>query len=113
VGLVVQSNSPAVTGSVVTFHAVLSSLNRSAVNESFVYVWINNAVNHSSSYFDITTTAAGTEANLSKVFSMDVLPGHYLMEVRVFRQADAWLMAFKYVHPVAIGYHNFSLTGKY
>jgi len=113
VSLVVQSNCPVVVGSVVTFHATLSNLNHSLLNNSFVYFWINNAVNHSTGYYDIVATEAGTVANMSKVFSRHVPPGHYLMEVRVFRKLDAWLMAFKDSRPVAIGFHNFTLTGKY
>jgi len=112
VSLAVDSNSPIIVGSIATFHAALCSLNHSLLNESFVYVWINNAVNHSSHLFDITTTPGGATANMSKVFSVHVLPGHYMMEIRLYRrQPFAWLMAFKHVHPVAVGFHNFTLTG--
>jgi len=112
VSLDVQSNSPVVVGSTVTFHATLCNLNTSFLNDSFVYVWINYAVNHSTDLFDITTTTAGTTANMSKVFSVRVLPGHYLMEVRAFRKLrHVWLMAFKHLRPLAVGYHNFTLTG--
>ena len=111
VSLDVQSNSPAVIGSVVTFRAALCKLNHSLLNESFVYYWINDAVNQSTGIFDITTTIAGTVANMSKVFSVHVLPGQYLMEVRVFRKVDFWHMAFRHLSPVAVGFHNFSLTG--
>jgi len=111
VRLVVHSNS-FVVGSVATFHATLCNLNQSLLNNSFVYFWINNAVSHSTDYFDITTTVAGTAASMSKVFSMSVLPGHYLMEVRVFRKSDVWFMASEQSHPVAVGFHNFTLTGR-
>ena len=113
VSVAVDSNSPVIVGSVATFRAALCNLNHSLVNESFVYVWINNAVNHSSHLFDITTTRslAGVTANMSKVFSLHVLPGHYVMEVRAYREPYAWLMAFKHVHPVAVGFQNFTLTG--
>jgi len=112
VSLVVQSNTPVVIGSVATFHAALYNLNHSRVlNKGFLYIWINNAANCSTGYFDVTTTAAGTTANMSKVFSVHQLPGRYLMEVRVFRIPDVQLMAFRQLRPIAVGFHNFTLTG--
>jgi len=107
----VHSNSPVMVGSVVTFHATLRNLSRSLHNESFVYVWMNDAANHSTGFFDITATTADTTAHMSKVFSLHVPPGRYLMEVRVFRKQDVWLTAFRHVHPVATGFHSFILTG--
>lgn len=107
-----QSNSPVAVGSVATFHAVLCNLSQNLLNKNFVYVWINNPVNRSTSHFDITTTASGTTASMSKVFSIHLLPGHYLMEVRAFQNTDNWMMAFEHLRPVAVGFHNFSLIGK-
>jgi len=114
VSLVVRCNSPVVIGSVATFHAALYNLSHSnAHNEGFVYVWINNAANRSTGYFDIiTTTAVGKSANMSKLFSKNAQPGQYLMEVRVYRKPDIRLMAFEQLQPVAVGYHNFTLMGK-
>jgi len=107
----VHSNSPIVIGSVATFRAAMCNLNDSLLNERFVYVWINNAVNHSSHLFDITTTLAGATTNMSKVFSVYVLPGHYIMEVRAYREPYLWLMASKHLRPFAVGFHNFTLIG--
>ena len=107
----VHSNSPVTVGSVVTFRAALRNLSHSMHDESFVYVWMSDAVNHSTGFFDITTSTASTTANMSKVFSLHVPPGQYLMQVRVFRKEDVWLTAFRHLRPVAVGFHNFTLTG--
>lgn len=111
VSIDVHSNSPVAVGSIVTFHATLFNLSCSLHNESFVYVWMNDAVNHSTGLFDITATTADSTANMSRLFSRHVPPGHYLMKVRVFKKQDVWLMAFNHLHAVAVGFHNFTLTG--
>jgi len=111
VSLAVWSDSPVILGSIATFHAELHNLNHSLLNERFVYIWINNAINHTSHVFDMTTTLAGTTANMSKVFSVNVLPGHYVMEVRVYHEPYVWLLTSKHYHPIAVGFHNFTLTG--
>ena len=113
VSLAVHSSSPVIIGSVATFHAELHNLNHSLVEERFVYIWINNAINHTSHVFDMTTTLAGTTANMSKVFSVNVLPGHYLMEVRAYREPYLSVLTSKHYRPVAVGFHNFTLTGTY
>jgi len=113
VSVEVQSNSPITVGSLLTFHAALCNLDHSLFHESFVYVWTSNAVNKSTGFLDITTTASNLTAEMSKVFSLYVPPGHYVMKVQVFRKPDAWLMAFRHLSPVAVGYHNFTLTGIY
>jgi len=107
----VRSNSPVTVGSIVTFHASLCNLNRSLRNESFVYVWTSDAVNHNTGFFAITAATANTTANISRTFSRHVTPGHYMMEVQVFRKQDVWLMGFSHLRPVAVGFHNFTLTG--
>ena len=107
----VHSNSPVTVGSIITFHAALLNLSHSLRNESFVYLWTNDVANHSTGFFDITATTAETTSHMSKVFSLHVPPGRYLMKVQVFRKQDVWLKAFSHLHPVAVGFHSFTLSG--